>query len=243
MATGAALDIQVDRKALTGGDVLFRDLHLQVAPSEVLALVGPSGVGKSTLLRLIAGADRDFAGTITIDKVRVRDAPPPGFVFQDPRLLPWLDAVANVRSAAPDVSRERALDLLGRVGLEGAGATLPHMLSGGMARRVALARALALSSRLLLLDEPFVSLDADLVTALRRLLTDLLERHPATVILVSHVPEDAAWLADRIVVLKDRPVTIADDFRVETPRDRRTPEGMSDVVRRIESAGKTAPRG
>jgi len=194
------------------------EFKLDVAPSSVVALVGPSGVGKSTLLRLVAGVDRDYEGRIVIDGTDAASAPPPGFVFQDPRLLPWLTAEDNLRAVRADLSREAARTLLARVGLAAYATSYPHQLSGGMQRRVALARALAVNPQLLLLDEPFVSLDRTLVGELQQLFIDLFaETHP-TVLLVTHLAEDAARLADRAVLLDGRPLRIVGDIALSGQR-------------------------
>ena len=210
MATGPGLSIAIAEKRFPrAAEPLLADFRLDIAPGSVVALHGPSGIGKSTLLRLIAGIDRSFAGTITIEGVPAHQAPPPGFVFQDARLLPWLTARDNVRAADPAMSRETADAALARVGLADAANAWPHALSGGMQRRVALARALATNARLLLLDEPFVSLDRDLVADMHRLVAGIIETSRPTIILASHDTADAARLATRVITLEGRPARIA----------------------------------
>lgn len=206
MAHGPGLNIAIAEKRFPGADTpLFADFHLDIAPGSVVALHGPSGVGKSTLLRLIAGIDRDVTGRITVGGVSAHEAPPPGFVFQDPRLLPWLTARDNVRAADPAMTRQTADAALARVGLAAAADAWPHALSGGMQRRVALARALATNPHYLLLDEPFVSLDRALVTDMHDLLADITATSGATVLFASHLPDDAARLANRVITLAGRP--------------------------------------
>ena len=219
MASGPHLILDITRKQFTTLPApLMLEFKLDVAPSSVVALVGPSGVGKSTLLRLVAGVDRDYEGRIVIDGTDAASAPPPGFVFQDPRLLPWLTAEDNLRAVRADLSREAARTLLARVGLAAYATSYPHQLSGGMQRRVALARALAVNPQLLLLDEPFVSLDRTLVGELQQLFIDLFaETHP-TVLLVTHLAEDAARLADRAVLLDGRPLRIVGDIALSGQR-------------------------
>lgn len=222
MADGPRLKIDIDEKrfAVLPAPLLV-DFHLTVEPSTVVALVGPSGVGKSSLLRMIAGVDRDYSGTITIDGVDAAAAPPAGFVFQDARLLPWLTAGQNIRAVRRETTEAEASALLQRVGLAGYDNAYPRELSGGMQRRVALARAFSVNPRLLLLDEPFVSLDRNLVAEMQDVFLDLVRAHGATAILVTHLADDAARLADRAVVLAGMPARIAADVALSPERDLR----------------------
>lgn len=204
-----------------GAEPLFVDLRLEIEAGQVVALLGRSGVGKSSLLRLVAGIDSDFAGTISIGGVSAADAPMPGFVFQDARLLPWLSALDNVLLADPGLGVAAAQALLDQVGLAGRGRDFPAQLSGGMQRRVALARALAANPKLLLLDEPFVSLDAGTAGEMRALLGRLIAGRRSSVVLVTHDVEDAARLADRAVVLAGRPARIVADIALPVPQAER----------------------
>jgi NitT/TauT family transport system ATP-binding protein/sulfonate transport system ATP-binding protein len=213
---------------------LFSDFVLEVAPSSVVALVGPSGVGKSTLLRLVAGIDTAYEGRIEIDGVPAESAPPAGFVFQDARLLPWLTAAENIRAVRAETTREEAVAILRRVGLQSFEDSYPHQLSGGMQRRVALARAFSVNPRLLLLDEPFVSLDRSLVIEIQAVLRELIASHEPTVLLVTHLAEDAAALADRAVVLSGRPVRIAGDISFPVPRDARSAADLAGILAQVE---------
>lgn len=222
MASGPGLVLDIAHKRYPGAaTALLHNLQLTLEPSSVVALVGPSGIGKSTILRLLAGIDRDFAGSIAIEGVPAHAAPPPGFVFQDPRLLPWLSAADNIRAVAPAISPSMAETALAQVGLAGAGALYPHQLSGGMQRRVALARAFSVNAGLLLLDEPFVSLDRALVTEIAQLFAQLVARTRPTVVLVTHLAEDAARLAHRAVVLDGRPARLVADISLPVPPARR----------------------
>jgi len=217
MAMGPELRIDITMKSF-GGEPLLSDFHLTVAAGSVVALVGPSGVGKSSLLRLVAAIDRNYTGRITIGGVDAAAAPPAGFVFQDARLLPWLTALGNIRAVRPKTSRDEGLEFLRMVGLAGFADAYPHQLSGGMQRRVALARALSVNTGLLLLDEPFVSLDRDLVREMEKVIADIIESTGATVVMVTHMFEDAAMLADRAVVMTGRPARVTGDIALQVPR-------------------------
>lgn len=175
-------------------------LRLEVGPGEAVALTGPSGAGKTTLLRILAGLDTDFEGRL--------DAPARiAMVFQEPTLLPWRDARANITLAtgASDAAAER---LLGEVGLAGRGGAWPGALSLGQQRRLALARALAAEPELMLLDEPFVSLDPELVTEMLDLTARALARRRTASVIVTHSRAEAERLATRILVLGGDPARI-----------------------------------
>ncbi|MFD1943006.1 ABC transporter ATP-binding protein [Paradevosia shaoguanensis] len=227
MADGPELKIDIAEKRFPVLPApLYVDLDIDVPGGQVLALVGPSGIGKSSLLRLVAGIDTDYVGTITIGGVSAEAAPPPGFVFQDSRLLPWLTAIDNITAVNPAITRPQGEAMLERVGLQGFADAYPHQLSGGMQRRVALARAFSVNSRLLLLDEPFVSLDRHLVAGLQKVLLGLMASERPTAILVTHLPEDAALLADRAIVLDGRPARVVADIAFESRRGERDPQEL-----------------
>jgi NitT/TauT family transport system ATP-binding protein len=201
-----------------GQTEVLRDLSLEVVRGEFVALVGPSGCGKTTLLNLCSGWLQPSAGNLRRpDRVRM--------VFQQDGLFPWLTAFDNVRLGlrhlADHAERERrATALLRLVGLEPFAGHYPHQLSGGMRQRVELARALGGDTDLLLMDEPFSSLDYLSRLRLRQELALLLREQPRTVVLVTHDIEEAAQLADRVLVLSERPATIRDEVRLTSPRPR-----------------------
>jgi len=230
------LEVSVKRKtyrAATGGELHVIDqLTLALANGEVGALVGPSGCGKTTLLRIIAGLDRDYDGHVGLpDHGRL------GMVFQEPRLLPWRTLEQNVRLAAPNAADATLEALFSTLGLAAHRHHFPTELSLGQARRVALARAFAVEPDLLLLDEPFVSLDDALAARLRDELAELVNKRPVTTLLVTHNVEEAIGLADRIFLLSTSPARVVADVPIERPRAQRTPaelaELRSEIMRRL----------
>lgn len=178
-------------------------ISLAIAPGETVALTGPSGAGKTTLLRILAGLDGAFDGTLRVpDRIAI--------VFQEPTLLPWRDARANIRLTT-GVGAETAERLLGEVGLRGRGDAFPGQLSLGQQRRLALARALAAEPELLLLDEPFVSLDPALVEEMLDLTARALARRKTASVFVTHARAEAERLADRILTLGEDPARIVSE--------------------------------
>jgi NitT/TauT family transport system ATP-binding protein/sulfonate transport system ATP-binding protein len=236
MATGPRLKIDIAEKRFEGAaPALFEHLHLDIAPSSTVALIGPSGIGKSTLLRMIAGIDQRFSGTVLVDGISATTAPTPGFVFQDPRLLPWLTAAENIRAASVTATADDVAQALAWIGLEHVADLYPHQLSGGMQRRVALARALVVNARLLLLDEPFVSLDRALVIEMHQLFARLIAKARPTVVFVSHLTDDAARLADRVILIDHRPARIVADIDLPTPQGERNEAVLADYRKMLDA--------
>jgi sulfonate transport system ATP-binding protein len=185
-----ALTVSIRRKAF-GTHTVLRDLRFAVEPGETLAVLGPSGAGKSTLLRIVAGLDRDFEG-------EVRRPERVAMVFQEPTLLPWRRAVENL-TLTTRVDRTRAEAALADVGLGGRGALYPRQLSLGQQRRLGLARAFVTKPQLLLLDEPFVSLDEPLVEEMLSLTETLIAATRPATLFVTHSAAEAARLATRVL--------------------------------------------
>ncbi len=177
-----------------GAAIVLRDVRLTALAGEFVGLSGPSGCGKTTLMNILAGIDRAFAGSLVAPQAR-------GVVFQDPRLLPWRSVAANIALAAPGMTAAAIDAVLASVGLPGTGDLLPGQLSLGMARRVALVRALAVQPRLLLLDEPLVSLDEDSARICRRVVMEYWETYRPIVVMVSHDAADLAAMAHRVMRL------------------------------------------
>lgn len=197
------IEVSVKEKRFGAVQVL-KDVAFTLAPGEVLAILGPSGVGKSTLLRIVAGIDTDFTGHVSAPARRA-------MAFQDPTLLPWRSARDNLRIVHPDLGDRAAQDMLAKVGLGDRGAAFPGQLSLGQQRRLSLARAFAGRPELLIMDEPFVSLDAATAGDMLRLTEALVaETRPAT-LLVTHAPSEARRLASRILYLSGHPAQLQDN--------------------------------
>jgi NitT/TauT family transport system ATP-binding protein len=216
-------------RGVRGTEVLaVAGIDLRMDSGQVAVLIGPSGCGKSTLLRLVAGLDEPTTGQVRIDGTAVTGPRPDvGLVFQRPVLLPWRTARANVALPAairrsPSVEADRQADaLLNRVGLAGFGDAYPAELSGGMQARVALARALSQDPSILLMDEPFASLDALTRADIAALFLDLWEERRRTMLFVTHAIDEAITLGDTIHVMSPRPGRIVRTLAVDLPRPRR----------------------
>ena len=205
-------------------------LSFALEEGETGALIGPSGCGKSTLMRILAGLDRNFEGSVPIPaNGRI------GMAFQEPRLLPWRSVEDNVRLAAPEASEAEIAALFAALGLTEHRTHFPGELSVGLARRAALARAFAVRPTLLLLDEPFVSLDQPLARQLQRDLARLVESRRMITVLVTHDVDEAIALADRIFVLSARPAHVIGEIQVESPRSAMTGEEGQAIAARIEA--------
>ncbi len=229
-----------------GETVALDGVDLAVGEGEFVAVVGPSGCGKSTLLRVLSGLEDRFEGEAAVGGTDVRrgGSDDVGMVFQEPRLLAWADVRENVAIGLPaDVdrddpaARDRVDELIETVGLDGFAKSRPSELSGGMAQRVSLARGLAYDPEVLLLDEPFSALDRLTKYEQQDHLLDVWTERGTTVALVTHDVEEAAYLADRVVVLGGQPgrVEAVVDVDADRPRDR-TDEGLLAARREITDA-------
>jgi len=201
-----------------GSERVLRNLDLDIAPGEFVALIGRSGSGKSTLLRALAGLDREITGELHVDGAV-------SIAFQEPRLVPWKRVSDNVclglRTPSPQV---KAAEALAEVGLASRSHAWPLTLSGGEAQRASLARALVREPSLLLLDEPFSALDALTRIAMHRLVLTLWEHHKPAVLLVTHDVDEALTLADRVVVLAGGQIGLSCEVTADRPRDRNDPD-------------------
>lgn len=217
----------------------LRGVTLDMAEGEIVAFVGGSGCGKTTMLRLVAGLEAASAGSVEIDGERIAEPHPlVGVIFQEPRLLPWLTVAQNIGfglSELPKDEREsRVAEALLRVGLAGYGGRWPRELSGGQAQRVAIVRALVARPKVLLLDEPFSALDAFTRASLHDHLLGLWQARRPTLVLVTHDVEEAVTLADRVIVMQPRPGRVFADIALDLPRPRdKLAHDFADAKRRI----------
>jgi NitT/TauT family transport system ATP-binding protein len=229
-------EIRIEEKTYVGADgtlvPAIRDFVLDVEPESMTVLMGPSGCGKTTLLRIVAGLDERYAGEVGIPAgTRI------GLMFQEPRLLPWRTVRQNIELvAAPGFAPQDLERLAQAVGIADMLPRYPQELSLGLARRVALARAFATKPNLLLLDEPFVSLDERTADRLRKLLLEVWSARPTTALLVTHNAREAVKLADQLVLLAPRPTHVVAIETIAVPQADRSAEVVdaiyADLLRR-----------
>ena len=225
------ISLSIERKRFDSR-LLFEQFELQLKAGELLCLLGPSGCGKTTLLNMIAGLDSRFEGQLRCrrllnewrsngeqDQLAESVEPVVSYMFQQPRLLPWRTVRHNLELVAEPQRRAQITPLLASMGLVDCVDQYPNRLSLGMARRVALARALINEPQLLLMDEPFVSLDPQSAAQMQQLLQQIRARHPSTsILLVTHDLREAIGLADRILVLGGSPTRVVGQWQADRPQ-------------------------
>ena len=224
----------VTKRFLTPADKVFtaiRDINMAVAPGEFVAVVGPTGSGKSTTLGLISGLERPSEGSVKVMGKPVQGIDPRiGYVFQADAVFPWKNVLNNVatgprfRGQPKAQALERARDWIARVGLSGFEDRYPHQLSGGMRKRVALAQTFINEPQILLMDEPFSALDVQTRTMMEDELLQLWSAYSASVVFVTHDLEEAISLADRVCVITSGPGTIKGIYTIDLPRPRKVAE-------------------
>lgn len=247
-ASRSAVPIAVERVSKAFGPVkALEDVDLRVGASEFVSIIGPSGCGKTTLLKMIAGLVAPDAGRIVIgDRVVTGPGRECSLVFQDFALLPWATVQKNVefglrlRGVAAAERAGRARAAIAKVGLAGFEDAYPSQLSGGMQQRVGLARALAVTPRVLLMDEPFASIDEQTRRLFQDDLLRLWSEERMTVVLVTHSMEEAIYLSDRVAVLSPRPGRLHEVLEVRLPRPRETSDvrGTADFARLVDGLWK-----
>jgi NitT/TauT family transport system ATP-binding protein len=241
---GAAIRCEAVSRSFSGTGLVLDRISFQVEPGEFVALLGPSGSGKSSLLRLTAGLDQPDRGQLVIEAVG--GALSRGFVFQEATLMPWRTVLRNttlpleLAGWSRVEAENRATEELRRMRLAEFGARHPHELSGGMKMRTSVARALTTQPNLLLLDEPFAALDEPTRHGLQMQLREIWLALGMTVLFVTHSVTEAVFLADRIIVLSHRPARLILDHKVSLPESRnaelRTSLDYVNEVRRIAAA-------
>ena len=229
------LSVDIKNKHYTDNkNTVLAQVDFSVKRGEFIAIIGPSGCGKTTLLNMISGIEKcdgqhiDFHNSNAPKPNETKKPVRLGYIFQQPRLMPWLTVRENIELVLHVDQYGQVNDLLTQVGLSGKGEYFPRQLSGGMQRRVSIARAFAINPQLLLLDEPFNSLDAPTANRLRQLLMNLCQQHGTTVVFVTHDLQEAIYLADRIIFLSNSPATIIHQCNVDLPQPR-TVSGVSEL--------------
>ncbi len=235
-----------------GENLIFKNLEFTIKKGQFVSFFGPSGCGKTTLLNIISGLDKDYSGSVqpwskTSEKIKEQGNSKTysfksiSYMFQTPRLFPWLTTIENIKYPIKKNknSEKIAYDLLKKVGLEKYKNQYPNRLSGGMQRRVAMARAFASRPNILLLDEPFISLDKKISNSLRKLLIKLWKKNKPIIIFVTHDLDESIELSDRIFFLSNLPSKILLDYKINLGRPRnRDNKSFLSLKRLLSSATK-----
>ena len=205
-----------------GENLIFKNLNFIIKKSQFVSIFGPSGCGKTTLLNIISGLDKDFDGSVQTFNSATNPNKNISYMFQAPRLFPWLTAIENVKFPIKKKKNceKIAFEFIKKIGLERYKNQYPNRLSGGMQRRIALARAFVPNPNILLLDEPFISIDKKIANSLRKLLIKLWKKNKPIIIFVTHDLDEAIELADRICFLSNLPSKILLDYEISLSRPR-----------------------
>lgn len=217
------LAVQNVSRTFSNGTTGFKNINLETKQGEIVGVLGTSGCGKSTLLRVLAGLDSDYTGTVKISGDIIKSVHEKvGVIFQESRLMPWLTVLENISFGLKNDSKknEKAQEYVKLVGLQGFENHYPKDISGGMAQRVSIARALITAPEVLLLDEPFSALDAFTKMQLQDLLLTIWEKYKSTMIVVTHDIDEALYLCDRIVILKGQPGEVYQTIQIDDPKPR-----------------------
>jgi len=211
----------------------IKNMKFTIPQGEFCCLVGPSGCGKTTLLNLLSGLDKNVDGIIKYKDGTMPNEWPIGYMFQEPRLMPWLTVKQNVSIVTKQTTKEINLSekLINEMDLNKYMNAFPSQLSGGMQRRVAIARAFVNKPKILLLDEPFISLDLTVANLLRQMLIKLWENQKNTIIFVTHDLREAIYLSDRILFLSKGPSKVILDFKINMKRPRKTEDDQMENLR------------
>ncbi|MDF2606306.1 MAG: transporter ATP-binding protein [Bacillales bacterium] len=217
------LKVENVSRLFANGTAGFKNINLVTGEGEIIGILGTSGCGKSTLLRVLSGLDSNFTGSLKIDNETINSVHEKvGVIFQEPRLMPWLNVLENISFGLKDKAsaEQKAQEFVRLVGLESFENHYPKNLSGGMAQRVSIARALITNPEILLLDEPFSALDAFTKMQLQDLLLDIWEQYRANMILVTRDIDEALYLCDSIIILRGQPGEIYKRILVSKKRPR-----------------------
>ncbi|MEH7234563.1 ABC transporter ATP-binding protein [Bacillus sp. JJ1562] len=210
-------------RTFSNGTTGFKNISFETKQGEIIGVLGTSGCGKSTLLRVLSGLDPDYSGSVEISGDTIKSVHEKvGVIFQESRLMPWLKVIENIAFGLKNDSQknEKAQEYVKLVGLQGFESHYPKDISGGMAQRVSIARALITAPEVLLLDEPFSALDAFTKMQLQDLLLTIWDKYKSTLILVTHDIDEALYLCDRIIVLKGQPGEIYQSIQINEPKPR-----------------------